>query len=1080
MASSVVLQATLGRAAQLPSVHRSEMYTMLQAPSIIGARSFGAGVRGHGVLRRKAVVRLGYRAPSGRFSLPGIKRVKKEASDDSESDMKTGTRKISKLPGTLKLRKQKKDNKVVFVSGATGKVGSRVVRELLNSGFQVRAGVRDVARGEALLSEMADEINSSDDEPKSWAAKFFKPRALPRKERVEFVECDLEKEEAIEDSLGDAGVVVCAIGASEKEVLDVTGPYRIDFKATENLIKAAMSVQVNHFILVSSLGTTKLGWPASVLNLFWGVLVWKAKAEKALEESGLPYTIVRPGGMEKPTDAYKETHNLILAPKNSYSGGQVSSLQVAELIATCVSNLDLAKNKVLEVVAETTAPLRPIEDLLAEVPAVNEEDDQEIISKDLKEAPSFVRKNLKSSRQDEEKSKKAAEADEKKKMDLLARYERDLQAARENEEEAQRKAEEAALMKSQLERRIADLQIQARTAAREAKKAKALDNAIAAAARQGRRLSEKEKKEILVTAAAEFDGAAKKQANSDKVREDEQLTPVVSTNSKLEKGLKFKALQDAKRKEAEDRAAKKSAEKERRAKQEENLTNVKEQINGTATAEVAEMDEKERTAKQESARLENAAKAKAEAEAEANAQAEIDRATEEANAAKARADAEAKARADTEAKAREDAEAKARADAEAKAKADAEAKERADAEAKEKVDAEAKSRADKEYRIAQVKEAREREATAKAKAQTFRWSWQKGSTVNNVSAEPLALSKQQEEGTEQANVKKETASSDMIEKDEIEAKLESASPKDEIKAEAETESNAQDEIDRVTEEERAAKEIADVEAKEREDAEAKEKVDAEAKVREGAEAKESADVEAKAQAEKEYRIAKVKEAREREAIAKAKAQTFRWPWEKESALNDVSSGSFAVNGSAKQNESPQLQMDSTKSSPSFTLSEDYEPEGTAERSEDIIQQPSNGATTPVAEVGENKDAEVPDSSPVAEEVLSDDMEGSSSKPEIEDGGAPPPSSIVDSLSAAFDEVSSQLPDSDTLPQPSTPVVPAIENEASKLAQEVVEDTEDTKKKATTAKEEAVTRAAIALEKARGAASAPFRWPWQQE
>ena len=68
------------------------------------------------------------------------------------------------------------------------------------------------------------------------------------------------------------------------------------------------------------------------------------------------------------------------------------------------------------------------------------------------------------------------------------------------------------------------------------------------------------------------------------------------------------------------------------------------------------------------------------------------------------------------------------------------------------------------------------------------------------------------------------------------------------------------------------------------------------------------------------------------------------------------------------------------------------------------------------------------------------MEGSSLKPEIEDGGAPPPSSIVDSLSAAFDEVSSQLPDSDTLPQPSTPVVPAIENEASKLAQEVVEDT----------------------------------------
>lgn len=39
--------------------------------------------------------------------------------------------------------------------------------------------------------------------------------------------------------------------------------------------------------------------------------------------------IVRPGGMEKPTDAYKETHNLVLAPKDSLTGGQVSSLQVS-------------------------------------------------------------------------------------------------------------------------------------------------------------------------------------------------------------------------------------------------------------------------------------------------------------------------------------------------------------------------------------------------------------------------------------------------------------------------------------------------------------------------------------------------------------------------------------------------------------------------------------------------------------------------------------------------------------------------------------------------------------------------------
>jgi len=84
----------------------------------------------------------------------------------------------------------------------------------------------------------------------------------------------------------------------------------------------------------------------------------------------------------------------------------------------------------------------------------------------------------------QEKSRKAAE---KKKKELLARYERDLLAAREEEEEAKKKVDEALSLKAQLEKRTADLQVQARTAAREAKKAKALENAIAVAARQARR-----------------------------------------------------------------------------------------------------------------------------------------------------------------------------------------------------------------------------------------------------------------------------------------------------------------------------------------------------------------------------------------------------------------------------------------------------------------------------------------------------------------------------------------------------------------------------------------------------------------
>eukprot|EP00967_Tisochrysis_lutea_P100039 scaffold148915_cov18-Tisochrysis_lutea.AAC.2 len=139
----------------------------------------------------------------------------------------------------------------------------------------------------------------------------------------------------------------------------------------------------------------QVGWPASILNLFWGVLIWKREAEKALESSGMAYTILRPGGMERPTDSYKETHNLKLSPKNTTFGGQVSRLQVAELVGAVLNNPELSANKwvacvpfrsaytviagripglwlarllsahrVLEVTAETTAPRISLEELL--------------------------------------------------------------------------------------------------------------------------------------------------------------------------------------------------------------------------------------------------------------------------------------------------------------------------------------------------------------------------------------------------------------------------------------------------------------------------------------------------------------------------------------------------------------------------------------------------------------------------------------------------------------------------------------------------------------------------------------------
>uniref|UniRef100_A0A7N0T265 NAD(P)-binding domain-containing protein n=1 Tax=Kalanchoe fedtschenkoi TaxID=63787 RepID=A0A7N0T265_KALFE len=274
-----------------------------------------------------------------------IVSVRPQASGD------TGSRSVSVTGETDTVDK---DEDLVFVAGATGRVGSCTVRELLKLGFRVKAGVRNVKKAEALIESVKTIKDASS--------------TVQPVERLELVECDLEKPETIGPALGKASVVICCIGASEKEVFDVTGPYRIDYLATKNLVDAAAAAKVKHFIMVSSLGTNKIGFPAYILNLFWGVLCWKRKAEEALIASGIPYTIVRPGGMERPTDAYKETHNITLAEEDTLFGGQVSNLQVAELLAFMAKNRRLSYCKVVEVIAETTAPLRPMDELLVKIP----------------------------------------------------------------------------------------------------------------------------------------------------------------------------------------------------------------------------------------------------------------------------------------------------------------------------------------------------------------------------------------------------------------------------------------------------------------------------------------------------------------------------------------------------------------------------------------------------------------------------------------------------------------------------------------------------------------------------------------
>jgi uncharacterized protein YbjT (DUF2867 family) len=216
----------------------------------------------------------------------------------------------------------------VFVAGATGQTGQRIVKQLAAKNIATIALVRDLDKGKSRLPDS-----------------------------VELVVGDVLDPQSLENAIADATVVICATGASPS--FDPTGPYRVDYEGTKNLVDAAKAKAIQQFVMVSSLCTSQFFHP---LNLFWLVLHWKKKAEEYIQGSGLTYTIVRPGGLknEDNSDA------VVMAAADSLSDGSIPRSKVAQ---TCIEALfqRQAKNKIVEIIAKPEAPEKPWPDLFASV-----------------------------------------------------------------------------------------------------------------------------------------------------------------------------------------------------------------------------------------------------------------------------------------------------------------------------------------------------------------------------------------------------------------------------------------------------------------------------------------------------------------------------------------------------------------------------------------------------------------------------------------------------------------------------------------------------------------------------------------
>ncbi|MEB3278509.1 MAG: SDR family oxidoreductase [Lyngbya sp.] len=198
----------------------------------------------------------------------------------------------------------------IFLAGASRGVGREIAKGLREQGIIVKALLR-----------------SPDTKPELEAMG------------IEVVMGDALDAEAVKQAMSGSPIsaVISTIGGLPKD------GERADYLGNKNLIDAAVEVGAGKFILVSSIGSgnSRVALPPQALETLGAVLAEKEKAEQHLIDSGLNYTIIRPGGLK----SEPATGNGILTENYTISG-TIHRADVATLACRCLQS-PAANNKVL-------------------------------------------------------------------------------------------------------------------------------------------------------------------------------------------------------------------------------------------------------------------------------------------------------------------------------------------------------------------------------------------------------------------------------------------------------------------------------------------------------------------------------------------------------------------------------------------------------------------------------------------------------------------------------------------------------------------------------------------------------------
>jgi uncharacterized protein YbjT (DUF2867 family) len=221
---------------------------------------------------------------------------------------------------------------LIAVSGASGKTGWRVVEEALQRGHQVRALLRP---GSALPPGLGE---------------------------AELIRLELRERENLHQALTGCDALVIATGA--RPSVNLAGPLQVDALGVKQQISAARAVGLNRIVLVSSLCAGRWRHP---LNLFGLILIWKRLGESWLEQSGLDWTVVRPGGLNE-REAGSEAEGILFSGPNQQESSSIPRRLVAKVCIDALAE-PASIGRIIEITSSASLPHQGLSDWLQAQPA---------------------------------------------------------------------------------------------------------------------------------------------------------------------------------------------------------------------------------------------------------------------------------------------------------------------------------------------------------------------------------------------------------------------------------------------------------------------------------------------------------------------------------------------------------------------------------------------------------------------------------------------------------------------------------------------------------------------------------------